>query len=221
MVLPCGSSTALHVGAGFHSRRTPPAKPGQSGLVPELGSAFAKLPTRLFTRTQMRSGPTRALPCSVLPGRGIRPKACLDVASTTSCVRPTVQRPQLFETGCPSNSGGQAVLEASQVGWRACRSGSRANAFKRMSQEDTGANQAHHCRHCFDHRKTSFCAPREGNDVHPRTVKMIQVPQNEITPHWGFCATYVSEKVHSKQICVPGMAETSHGCAELRLASSG
>ncbi|MGJ5136004.1 MULTISPECIES: hypothetical protein [unclassified Bradyrhizobium] len=38
-------------------------------------------------------------------------------------------------------------------------SGPRADAFKRMSKEDPGANQAHHCRHCFDHSEHTLLRP--------------------------------------------------------------
>ena len=162
----------------------------------------------------MRSGQTRALPCSPLPGRGSRPKACLDVASTTPCASSPV-RTRSVENSLLAKVELQVLLEANGLAGDPCRisasriSGARANTLKRMSKEDPGANQAHHCRHCFDHRKTSFCAPREGNAVHPRTVKMIQVPQNEITPHWGFRATYVSIRVHLKQIRVRARQQPS------------
>src|SRR3569833_1499607 len=76
-----------------------------------------------------------------------------------------------------------------------------------MSKKDSCAHQTHYRCHCFDHRKTSFCAPREPNDVHPRTVKKI--PRCPIRS--------VGEEEYEQQVCparTSGNTENEHDHAD-------
>src|SRR5882672_6189712 len=68
-------------------------------------------------------------------------------------------------------------------------SGPIKNALKCVSNKNPGANQAHQCCNCLDHRKHPLRAPRKPNDVAPRTVKRISKAQIGIELDRGFRAT--------------------------------
>ncbi len=173
-VRACGSSTAVSLpgdsrsiessdGARFALRISVAHR--QRSIVPALGaSGFVYINakamrlehnTAVLTAARARKPPENRSWCRMghlRPECGPNSRAC-------SNRRPGSERVQLQVN--PEGSWLKRTKADLVVGCPAfATSGPRTDPFKRMSEEDAGANQAHHRCHCFDHREHTLVAPR-------------------------------------------------------------
>jgi len=77
----------------------------------------------------------------------------------------------------------------------------KKNALKCVGKKNPGANQAHQCCNCLNHRKHPLRAPRKQNDVAPRTVKRISEGKIGIGIDRGFRATGCAKSEQREPLC--------------------